>query len=191
MRAQLTQDIAEHQAVIASLEALADDFHAVCEVVAAALASGGKLLLCGNGGSAADCQHIAAELVGRFRRDRPALAAIALTTDTSVLTSVANDYAFETVFARQVEALGRRGDCLLAISTSGRSPNVLAAIAAARALGMVTIGLLGGDGGGAAPACDHALIVPSRDTARIQEAHILIGHALCAALEGAGNVVAR
>jgi D-sedoheptulose 7-phosphate isomerase len=150
------------------------------ELVATALASGRKVLLFGNGGSAADAQHIAAELVGRFLRERRPLPAIALTTDTSALTSIANDYGYDDVFARQVRALGASGDVALAISTSGRSPNVLRAVEACRELGMTTIGLTGGDGGPLAGAVDLALRVSaSQISARIQETHILVGHVIC------------
>lgn len=147
------------------------------------LRRGGKVLLCGNGGSAADAQHLAAELVNRFRRERPALPALALTTDTSVLTSVANDRAFEEVFARQIEALGRPGDILLLLSTSGRSPNLHRAARAARARGLTVLGLLGGDGGGLDAQCDLSLVVPSDHTPRVQEVQLLIGHILCEAVE--------
>jgi D-sedoheptulose 7-phosphate isomerase len=140
-------------------------------------------MFCGNGGSAADSQHLAAEFTGRFVRDRRPLAAIALSTDTSALTSIANDYAFEEIFERQVDALGRPGDCLVGISTSGNSGNVLRAFAAARRHGMTTIGLLGRDGGRLAPLSDVRIVVPSITTARIQEAHIFIGHNLCALVE--------
>ena len=148
-----------------------------------ALARGGKLLVFGNGGSAADAQHVAAELVGRFTRERVALAAVALTTDTSVLTSVANDDAFERVFARQVEALGRRGDVALGISTSGASPNVVAALEAARALGMQTIALTGGDGGAVGRLAAIHLNVPSDVTARVQEVHRTLLHVICDIVE--------
>jgi D-sedoheptulose 7-phosphate isomerase len=147
------------------------------------LRAGGTILLAGNGGSAADAQHIAAELVGRFAYDRPALSAIALTTDTSALTAIANDHGFERIFARQVEALGRRGDLLIAISTSGRSPNVVAALQAARARGIVTVGLTGQHPGPMAPWCDHVLAMPSPETPRVQEAHILVGHIMCRLIE--------
>ena len=140
-------------------------------------------MLCGNGGSAADSQHLAAEFTGRFIKDRPPIAAIALSTDTSALTCIANDYSFEAIFARQVQAIGKPGDCLIAISTSGNSGNVLAAVAAAKALGITCIGLLGRDGGKLKAECDIAIVVPSQVTARIQEAHILIGHSLCGAVE--------
>ena len=149
-------------------------------IVADALGSGHKLLLFGNGGSAADAQHIASEFVGRFMRDRRALPAIALTTDTSALTAIANDYGYDEVFARQVRALGARGDIALAISTSGKSPSVLRAVDACREIGITTIGLSGGDGGTLAGAVDVSLRVSaSRLSARIQETHILIGHVLC------------
>jgi D-sedoheptulose 7-phosphate isomerase len=149
----------------------------------AALAAGQTIFFCGNGGSAGDSQHLAAELTGRLRQDRAPLAAVALTTDTSVLTAIANDYGYEHVFARQIAALGRPGDVLCALSTSGRSPNILAAVAMARERGLVTIGFAGGDGGPLAQAVDLALVVPSRDTARIQEAHLTLGHILCALVE--------
>jgi len=141
------------------------------------------LMLCGNGGSAADSQHLAAEFTGRFSKDRPPIAAVALSTDTSALTCIGNDYSFNDIFARQVLALGKAGDCLIAISTSGNSGNVLAAVAAAKSLGISTIGLLGRDGGKLKAQCDVSIVVPSQVTARIQEAHILIGHSLCGAVE--------
>jgi len=147
------------------------------------LHNGGKILFCGNGGSAADAQHLAAEFVNRFQRDRQALAAIALTTDTSVLTSIGNDYGFDRIFSRQIEALARPGDLLVALSTSGNSPNVLRAVEAARALGVFSIGLCGGSGGALAAAADETFIVPSPETPRIQEAHITLGHAWCALTE--------
>lgn len=144
---------------------------------------GGKLLVFGNGGSAADAQHIAGELVNRFLQERRALPAISLTTDGGVLTCIANDTGFEKIFARQVEALGNEGDVCLAISTSGQSPNILAACEQARSQGIKVIGLLGRDGGKVAELCDLALIVPSNDTQRIQETHNLIGHILCELVE--------
>lgn len=143
------------------------------------LLAGGKILLLGNGGSAADCQHIAAEIVGRYKRERRGLPAIALTTDTSILTAVGNDYGFEHVFSRQVEALCTPKDVVIGLSTSGNSPNVLAAIHTARQIGAFTIGLTGGGGGKLAQCYDLSLVVASNDTPRIQEAHILVGHMLC------------
>jgi D-sedoheptulose 7-phosphate isomerase len=148
-----------------------------------ALRDGHKILLAGNGGSAADAQHIAAELVGRFAYDRPGMAAIALSTDTSALTAIANDHGFERIFARQVEALGQRGDLLIGISTSGRSPNVIAALQAARAQGLITVGLTGQHPGPMGPLCDHVLAIPSTDTPRIQEAQMLVGHIICGLIE--------
>jgi D-sedoheptulose 7-phosphate isomerase len=140
---------------------------------------GRTIFFCGNGGSAAEAQHFAAELVGRFERDRRALPAVALTTDTSVLTSLANDYGFERVYARQIEALGRRGDLLVALTTSGRSPNILAAIRAARARGFRVAGMTGAAGAAFARKCDLCLVVPSRSTPRIQEVHLAVGHLCC------------
>jgi D-sedoheptulose 7-phosphate isomerase len=155
------------------------------EVVIAALRSGNKLLIIGNGGSAADAQHIAAEIVGRYKQDRPAYAAIALTTDTSALTAIANDYGFEQVFARQVAGLGSRGDVLLALSTSGRSPNILAALRTARDRGLVTIGFTGSKGDTLGALCDHLLVAPSDDTPVIQQIHLAIGHGICDEIEQA------
>ena len=148
-----------------------------------ALSRGGKLLLFGNGGSAADAQHVAAELVGRFQRERAALAALALTTDTSVLTSIGNDYAYDRVFARQIEALGRPGDVALGISTSGASPNVVAGLVAARALHLQTIALTGGDGGAIGRAAAIHVNVPSSVTARVQEVHRTLIHVMCEVIE--------
>ncbi len=145
--------------------------------------AGSKLLVAGNGGSAADAQHIAAEFVSRFNFDRPGLPALALTTDTSILTAVGNDYGYEQLFRRQIEANGVGGDVFLGISTSGNSPNILQALKAARLKGIVTFGLTGKSGGEMRELCDHCLCVPSEDTPRIQEAHILIGHTLCAMVE--------
>jgi D-sedoheptulose 7-phosphate isomerase len=146
---------------------------------ARSLRAGGRILTCGNGGSAADAQHIAAELAGRLSRERPALPALALTANTSDLTAIGNDYGFDHVFARLVQAHGREGDVAVAISTSGNSPNVLAAVREARERGLRTIGLVGKGGGKLAPLVDCAIVVPSDDTQRIQESHITIGHALC------------
>jgi D-sedoheptulose 7-phosphate isomerase len=151
--------------------------------VVTALRSGNRLLIAGNGGSAADAQHIAAEIVGRYKQDRPAWAAIALTTDTSALTAIANDYGFEQVFARQVEGLGRRGDVLLAMSTSGRSPNIVAALRSARARGLVTIGFTGSKGEALRADCDHLYVAPSDDTAIIQQIHLAIAHGICDQIE--------
>lgn len=156
---------------------------AAAAACAKCLQGGGKILLAGNGGSAADTQHVAGELVGRFAYDRPGLPAIALTVDTSILTAVANDYGYEAVFARQVQALGVAGDVLIGYSTSGRSPNILRALAEARARNLVTIGMCGEDGSDMSALCDHLLAVPSRATPRVQEMHLVLGHALCEVIE--------
>jgi D-sedoheptulose 7-phosphate isomerase len=163
-------------------ETMAPAIASAGEALAAALRAGNKVLACGNGGSAADCQHFAAELVGRFERERPGLPAIALTVDTSALTAIANDYSYDAVFAKQVEALGREGDMLLALSTSGNSPSVIAAMKAAKARGMAVIALTGRDGGAMAKLLgpeDHHLNVAHQRTMRIQEVHILALHCLC------------
>jgi phosphoheptose isomerase len=180
LRRSLTETIALHERVRAGevapvLEAAA--------AIGAALRAGGKLLIFGNGGSAADAQHVAAELVGRFQRERPALAAIALTTDVSVLTSVANDYAFERVFARQVEALGRQGDVALGISTSGASANVVAALESAVARGLRTVALTGRDGGAVGRAAHVHVNVPSESVPRTQEVHRTLLHVICELVE--------
>lgn len=174
-----------HRALFDRLQALQPEVERAAELMAGTLARGGKLLLLGNGGSAADCQHLAAEFTGRFQRERRPLAALALTTDTSALTCIGNDYGFEQVFARQLEALARSGDCVIAISTSGRSPNVLRALEKAAELGLTCIGLSGRDGGEMRALCDPCLVVPHVDTARIQEAHIFIGHCWCTLVEQA------
>ena len=155
----------------------------IAEVIIAALRADKKLLIVGNGGSAADAQHIAAEIVGRYKKDRPAYAAIALTTDTSALTAIANDYDFEQVFARQVAGLGQRGDVLLALSTSGRSPNILAALRAARERGLATIGFTGTKGEALGALCDQLLVAPSDDTAIIQQIHLAVAHGICDEIE--------
>ena len=156
---------------------------AVVERVSAALGAGHKLLLAGNGGSAADAQHIAGEFLSRLNYDRAPAAAIALTTDSSVLTAIGNDYGYDCVFERQVQGLGRRGDVLIAISTSGRSPNILKAIAAARANGLLVIGFTGKSGGDMASECDLCLLAPSDSTALIQQLHITLGHIVCGLVE--------
>jgi D-sedoheptulose 7-phosphate isomerase len=152
-------------------------------VLAKCLEEGGTIFWCGNGGSAADSQHLAAELVGRFKKDRRALRSIALTTDTSVLTCIANDYSYDDIFSRQIEAVGRKKDILVAITTSGQSENVLRAIKKSKELGLITISLLGKGGGSAQEISDYSLVVPSGSTDRIQEMHILIGHILCELIE--------
>lgn len=164
-------------------ETLAGDIHNAIGLIRGSLNNGGKLLLMGNGGSAADAQHIAAELVGRFKMERKAIPAIALTTDSSILTCLANDYGFESVFARQVEALALKGDVVMGISTSGNSENLIRAFKKADEIGAVTIGLLGNDGGKMKDRVHAAIVVPSTDTARIQEVHITIGHIICEIIE--------
>ena len=148
-----------------------------------ALASGHKIMFCGNGGSAADSQHWAAEIVGRFQKERKGMPAIALTVDTSILTAIANDYGYDRIFARQVEALGSTGDVLVAVSTSGNSANVLAAVAEAKSKGIKTIGMTAAGGGKMAEVCDVCLVIPDKVTARAQEVHGLIGHILCEIVE--------
>jgi D-sedoheptulose 7-phosphate isomerase len=155
----------------------------IAAAIIAALRAGNKVLIIGNGGSAADAQHIAAEIVGRYKQERPAYAAIALTTDTSALTAIANDYGFEQVFARQVAGLGKRGDVLLALSTSGRSLNILSALRTARERGLVTVGLTGSKGEALGALCDHLLIAPSDDTPIIQQIHLTIAHGICDEIE--------
>lgn len=176
-------NLRQHLAVFETLDALAPAVGEASRLVAERLRAGGKLMICGNGGSAADSQHIAAEFTGRFIEDRKPLAALALSTDTSALTCIGNDYSFDEVFARQVAGLGRAGDVLIGISTSGNSRNIIRAVEEARALDITAIGLLGRDGGKLAALCNHSVIVPSKITARIQEAHILIGHTICGAVE--------
>ena len=175
----------EHLGLFQTLSSLSAPVERAADLIAGALRNGRKLMLCGNGGSAADSQHIAAEMAGRFVNDRRPLAAVALSTDTSTMTCIANDYTFDEVFSRQVMGLGVRGDCLLAISTSGNSKNVIRAAEAARAGGIEVIGLLGKSGGVLRELCDVPIVVPSPTTARIQEAHIFIGHTLCALVEEA------
>lgn len=182
----VTRMIIEHHRVI---EAMLSDHDLIGEIERAALMiadcirAGGAVLTFGNGGSAADAQHISAELVGRFAMERKGFRAIALTTDASVMTSLTNDYGYGEVFARQIEALGRPGDIALAISTSGKSPNVIRAIDAARRTGLRVIGLSGRDGGEMQGRCDHLIIVPSNDTPRIQEGHTLVYHIICGLVE--------
>ncbi|MCK1396157.1 D-sedoheptulose 7-phosphate isomerase [Bradyrhizobium sp. 1] len=157
--------------------------HTIASDIAAALKSGKKLLLIGNGGSAADAQHIAAEIVGRYKRERPAWAAIALTTDTSALTAISNDYSYEEVFARQVQGLGQPGDVLLGLTTSGKSPNILAALKVARAKGLTTVGFTGAKGESMRAFCDHVLIAPTEDTPVIQQIHLMSAHGICDQIE--------
>jgi D-sedoheptulose 7-phosphate isomerase len=170
---------ADHLEVIRGVGEQQDLLEKIAETMAEALRRGNQILWCGNGGSAGDSQHLAAEIVGRFRRERRGMPSIALTTDTSILTAVANDYGYEAVFSRQVEALAREGDVLVGISTSGNSHNVIAAIEAAKLYGVTTVAFTGAGGGRMGDLADYLFAVNSKDTARVQEAHILAGHMLC------------
>lgn len=184
IREQITRTLREGAELrLRLIESCVEAAAKAAETIQASLRNGGRLLLFGNGGSAADAQHIAAEFVCRFVRERDPLPAMALTTDTSILTAVSNDYGFDHVFARQIHALSTPADIVVAISTSGRSPNVLAGVKAARQRGLKTIGLTGGDGGPLARLVDIAIVVPSKNTAQIQECHIALGHILCEAVE--------
>ena len=182
-------ELKEHQAMIAKLADCTDVIELVGQVLIETLKQGGKILLCGNGGSAADCQHIAAELVVQYQKNRKALSAIALTTDSSILTAHSNDFGFETVYSRQIEAIANEKDCLIAISTSGYSKNILKAVEAANLKGLIVIGLTGNEGGELISHATHTIVVPSNVTARIQEAHILIGHWWCGAIEEALSAI--
>ena len=184
MKANIFIDnIFEHVNLVNSLSSLNDAVCQMGDMAGLCLRNGGKIMFCGNGGSAADSQHLAAEMTGRFIKDRRPLAAIALSTDSSALTCIGNDYSFDEVFARQVVALGRAGDLLIGISTSGNSRNVIRAVEEAHQLGIKTVGLLGSDGGHLRCICTHSIVVPHTVTARIQECHILIGHTLCGLIE--------
>jgi len=181
---QIRDSIAVKEAMLADTELVAQ-IEAVAAQIVDTYRGGGKVLIAGNGGSAADAQHIAAELVSRFGFDRPALPAMALTTDTSILTAISNDYGYESLFSRQLEANARPGDVFIAISTSGNSPNILRALASAGPLDLVSVGLTGAGGGKMAELCRYCLKIPSTETPRIQEGHITIGHILCASTERA------
>lgn len=184
VRQQVEESTAVKQALLAD-SALLDDIFTVGEKLIAAYKRGNKTLLAGNGGSAADAQHIAAEFVSRFYFDRPGLPSMALTTDTSILTAVGNDYGYEKLFRRQLEANAVPGDIFIGISTSGNSPNILSALAICKERDILAIGLSGQTGGKMADLCDHCLKMPSQSTPRIQECHILVGHILCAMVEEA------
>jgi D-sedoheptulose 7-phosphate isomerase len=174
----------EHKSVAnVTMSAVRSGFTAALSIMEHSVRQGGKLLIFGNGGSASDAQHIVAELVVRYKSNRAAVAAIALTTDTSILTACGNDLGFDALFERQIEALGRPGDVAIGISTSGKSPNVLRGLRQARSQGLKTVGLTGGTGGEMVGICDAAMTVPTAVTARIQEMHIILGHMLCLALE--------
>lgn len=184
MHAFYQAEIAEHETVLkATLAQCEAPFSKLVDAALQAIRGGGKILLFGNGGSAGDAQHLATELTVRYVKDRAPIAAVALTTDTSALTAIGNDMGFEQLFARQVRALGRKGDLAIGISTSGRSRNVILALEAAREMGLVAAALGGGDGGNLKGLADPLVIVPSRTTARIQEMHIMLGQMLCGALE--------
>jgi D-sedoheptulose 7-phosphate isomerase len=177
------QQLDEHQAVSEALRGLAPTVERIAAEMTSCLRSGGTVFWFGNGGSASQAQHLAAELVGRYERDRPGLASLALTTDTSVLTSVSNDFSFDEVFSRQVEALCRPGDLVIGLSTSGNSPNVLRGIEAAHDQQASTVAMTGGGGGTLAALANEAIVIPSGRTSRIQEAHLFIGHLLCGQVE--------
>ena len=180
----LQAEIDEHATVLRQTgERVCGDFSRVVSACMNAIRGGGKIVFFGNGGSAADAQHLATELVVRYRRNRPAIRAIALTTDTSALTAIGNDLGFDELFSRQVEALCAPGDVAIGISTSGNSENVIRGLRAARTRGAITVAFGGGDGGKMLADADHAIVVPSKTTARIQEMHLLVGHTLCALLE--------
>jgi D-sedoheptulose 7-phosphate isomerase len=182
--AYLASEFDEHEAVVrATRDALAEPFARLLEACERSIRDGGKILFFGNGGSASDAQHLATELTARYITDRAAIAALALTTDTSALTAIGNDFGFENLFSRQIEALGKPGDVAIGISTSGKSPNVIKALKQAREMGLVAAALSGKDGGDLSGLADPLIIVPSRTTARIQEMHIAIGQMLCGALE--------
>ena len=189
MMTMIQNEMLSHQAVIEkTIQSLQNHIYTACVIATQTLKNGNKILLCGNGGSAADAQHIAAELSGRYKTERKGLAGIALTTDTSVLTAVGNDFGFDRIFDRQVEALAREGDLLIGFSTSGHSKNVIRALSLARNMGCKTIGLSGRDGGVMDEFCDINIVVPSNDTPRIQEMHIMIGHIICQAIDDALTV---
>ena len=186
----LDRNLRAHRQLFAELDALAPQVCAAAAVLAGTLARGGRLFFFGNGGSASDSLHLAAEFTGRLRQERRPLAALALNADVAALTAIANDYGYVEVFARQLAALARPGDCAVAISTSGHSPNVLQALKTARTLRVSTVALLGRDGGAARALANQAVVVPHEDSARIQEAHIFIGHTWCGQVEAALGLVA-
>lgn len=182
----IATQIAESERITSAMladKALCGVLEGAAAACIASLQKGGKVLLAGNGGSAADAQHIAGELVSRFAFDRPGLSAVALTTDTSILTAIGNDYGYDKLFARQIQAHGRTGDVFIGYSTSGQSTNILRAFEAARAGGLVTVGLTGNRGGPMAGFCDYLLAVPAADTPKIQEGHLILGHILCGLIE--------
>jgi len=179
---QISESITVKEAMLNDAE-LINVVESIAALIVETYRNGGKVLLAGNGGSAADAQHIAAELVSRFTFDRPAVPAMALTTDTSILTAISNDYGYDSLFSRQLEANAKPGDVFIAISTSGSSPNILRALKTANDIGVVAVGLTGATGGEMAGLCRYCVNIPSTDTPRIQEGHITIGHILCASTE--------
>ena len=188
MKSTILGQMADTQAVMAAMAAdakLVQTLETVAQVCVKALGQRGKLLFMGNGGSAADSQHLAGEMVSRFAYDRPGLAAVALTVDTSVLTAIGNDYGYELLFSRQVEALGQPGDVLFGFSTSGKSPNILKALRTAREMGLVTVGMTGNRGEAITQLVDHCVEIPSACTPNIQEGHIVVGHIICGLIEAA------
>ena len=188
IKSTILGQMAETQAVMAAMAAdakLVQTLETVAEVCVKSLGQRGKLLFMGNGGSAADSQHLAGEMVSRFAYDRPGLAAVALTVDTSVLTAIGNDYGYELLFSRQVEALGQPGDVLFGFSTSGKSPNILKALRTAREMGLVTVGMTGNRGEAITQLVDHCVEIPSACTPNIQEGHIVVGHIICGLIEAA------
>ena len=186
MKNMIKAEFEAHKKTIeATIEKLIPNVEIASQMIIDTLKNGNKILLCGNGGSASDAQHIAAELTGRYKSERRGLPGIALNTDTSALTAIANDYGYDRVFDRQVEALANKGDLLIGISTSGNSANVISALKVAKEMGCSSLGLSGRDGGTMSEVCDLNIIVPSDDTPRIQEMHILIGHTLCQAVDNA------
>lgn len=188
MKGYVLAQISEAQRIMTAMladEVLVSGVEAAAQACIDSINGGGKILLAGNGGSAADAQHIAGEFVSRFAFDRPGLPAIALTTDTSILTAIGNDYGYEKLFARQVQAHGQKGDVFIGYSTSGKSPNVLLAFEEARSRGLICVGFTGNRGGAMRDLCDHLLEVPTADTPKIQEGHLVLGHILCGLVENA------
>jgi len=184
MQEKITKSIKDHQQLVNQvLETLVDQIENIASTLTNCLQQGGTVFWCGNGGSASDALHLSAELVGRFEKERMAYSSIALSSNISTLTSIGNDYGFDSIFSRQIEGLGRKGDVVIGLSTSGNSKNVIHAIEKAKSLNMNSIGMLGRDGGELKGLCDQAIVIPSDCTARIQEMHIMIGHCVCAYVE--------
>jgi D-sedoheptulose 7-phosphate isomerase len=189
MKQDIIDELNEHKAVIDTIiDNLVDDIVSVSHLIIGTLKDGNKILICGNGGSAADAQHIAAELTGRYKTERRPLPCIAITTDTSALTAIGNDYGYDTVFSRQTQALANSGDLIIGISTSGNSKNVINAFEVAKEIGCKTVALIGKDGGDMKKLADLSIVVPSNNTPRIQESHILIGHMICQQIDNSFTV---